>query len=128
LIYDDEHLFHIYLIKDDATDEILYVGCTLQSLDQRLYQHCHDKRSAVHDVISCHGEENVSIVLLKDYYGTQAEAHFLEQEFTEEINKNNKLYNKCFGDQPTEETKAKLKKPRKKSHGVEVLLKHHGGD
>lgn len=123
---DVENLFHIYAIKNDTNNEFLYVGCTTQPIGTRLYQHCRRVSSAVHDAIESYGEENISIILLNDYYGNIEEAHFIEEEYTKMLNEDKKLFNKRFGDAHTEYTKAKLKKPRKRSHGVSVLMKYAG--
>lgn len=119
-------LFHIYAIRNDITKDFMYVGCTTQKLGKRLYQHCHDERSAVHDAIMDCGEENISVVLITDYVGSIEEAHFLEEQYTRMCNENKKLFNKRFGDAHTEYTKAKLRKPRKQSWGVKNLIKHAG--
>ena len=122
-IYDDEEcLFHIYAIKNDLTEEVIYIGCTTQPLWRRLYQHTKDEGSAIYNVIHDVGEEHFSIILLRDYIGYMEEAHFLESEYTKAYAKNNRLFNKRIGDEHTEYTKAKLRKPKKKK-AVDVLLR-----
>lgn len=119
-----ENLFHIYGIRNDDTDEVIYIGCTIQDLKRRLYQHCHDKSSAIYEVIHDYGEDKFSIFLIKDYEGTLEEAHFLEAEISKEYNENKTLFNKKFGDELLEQEKIKLRKPRKLSQGVKTLLKY----
>ena len=124
MVEGEENLFHIYGIKNDLTDKFFYIGCTTQELHRRLYQHANDSNSAAYGKIQEIGENNVSIVLLKDYYGMIEEAHFIEGEYTKLYNEDNELFNKKFGDVYFEGFKTKIKKPKKQSHGVEVLLKY----
>lgn len=124
LDYYDENLFHIYGIKNNETNEVIYIGCTVQDLIKRLYQHCHSTSSAIYEVIHDYGEDKFSIFLIKDYEGTLEEAHFIEAEISKMYNEDKELFNKKFGDEFTANAIAKLKKPRKLSQGIKNLLKY----
>lgn len=120
--YDEENLFHIYAIYDDKSNEVLYIGCTVQDIQKRLYQHSHDKHSAVYDIINNIGQEHISITSLCDYYGYLKEAHFIEQQYSIQFNEDKELFNKKFGD--IIRNKEKLKHPKQQSQGIKNLLKY----
>ena len=120
--YEEENLFHIYAVYNDLTNTVLYIGCTVQDIHKRLYQHSHDKKSAIYSEINNIGQEHVSIAILTDYYGYLKEAHFIEQEYSKLFNEDKELFNKKFGDLLIDKTR--LKHPKPQSTGIKNLLKY----
>ena len=120
--YDEENLFKIYAVYNDIDNVCLYVGCTVQDLDKRLYQHSHDKKSSIYEIINNIGQEHISIVALTEYYGYLKEAHYIEEQYSKLFNEDQELFNKKFGD--VIRNKIKLKRPKPQSQGIKNLLKY----
>jgi len=75
-------IYKIYKIIDNTTNKPIYIGCTSQTLNKRLWQHNHDVQSQVYKHFISKGNNNLRIELITKKQCTSSQAIKLEEIFT----------------------------------------------
>ena len=97
--------------KSSDTWQICYIGSTTKPLQKRLYEHFHNKLSALRkqiDFVKMFGEQHFKIIELEKFNGTRQELIKREEEITLEYIKKYNLLNRKFGNKISIATKQNL--------------------
>jgi group I intron endonuclease len=93
--------------------QICYIGSTTKPLQERLYEHFHNKLSALRkqiDFVKLFGEQHFKIIELEKFSGTKKQLIKREEEITLEYMKKYNLLNRKFGNKISIATKQNLSK------------------
>ena len=93
--------------------QICYIGSTTKPLQERLYEHFHNKLSALRkqiDFVKLFGEQHFKIIELEKFFGTKKQLIKREEEITLEYMKEYNLLNRKFGNKISIATKQNLSK------------------
>lgn len=89
--------YKIYKIVNQNNEKPIYIGCTSQQLNRRLWQHNHDVKSQVYNQFVSKGENNLRIELILEKECTTAQAMKMEELITYIYGKNYPLCNHNAG-------------------------------
>jgi hypothetical protein len=119
---DKYQLYHIYVITSDIdiqTGELLskfktiYVGSTQQRIRDRFYGHRRPE-SPIGKLIHKYGDEHFQMHIIITVFTNYNGAHKIEEFYTIQILKTNKLLNYCYGNTLSKELRIERSKTVKK--------------
>lgn len=111
-------MYKIYKVVFTTRNQVVYIGCTSQSLKARFRDHAYKSGSAIHRIIEKYGKENFEIVKI-DESSEEKEAFLKEEFWTYFFRERAHLFNKMAGRRLTQRQRDILYQSRIGTHHTE---------